>query len=182
MRSHTARPTLSAALAIVLVVALAVGASFAMDTMKKGPTSVDRSQDFERIKKLTGEWTMDGGDGSVAVTYRITAGGSAVVETLFPGSPHEMITVYHMDGSNLMMTHYCSAGNQPRMKAAPGGAANQVIFKFSGATGLKSPKDEHMHEAAITFLDDNHIHADWTAFAGGKKKDVKAFNFTRKQI
>ena len=37
---------------------------------------------FESLKAMAGDWTLSGGDGSVAATYRVTAGGTAVVETL----------------------------------------------------------------------------------------------------
>jgi hypothetical protein len=44
----------------------------------------------------------------VRVEYRVTGAGSAVVETLFPGTPHEMVTVYHARKGVLCMTHYCA--------------------------------------------------------------------------
>src|SRR5690242_6473548 len=73
------------------------------------------------MKRLAGDWIQVGPDGKasdqVVATYRVTAGGSAVEETLFAGTPHEMVTVYHMDGDDLVLTHYCVAGNQPHMKA-----------------------------------------------------------------
>ena len=37
------------------------------------------------------------------------------------GTPHEMITMFHMDQAELLATHYCSAHNQPRMRAVPSG-------------------------------------------------------------
>src|SRR5262245_10260387 len=62
------------------------------------------------IKKLAGDW-VEVKDGKptdkVVTTYRITAGGSAVEEVLFRDTPHEMITLYHLDGDDLMLTHYC---------------------------------------------------------------------------
>ena len=35
--------------------------------------------------------------------------------------------VYHMDGPDLVMTHYCAAGNQPTMKFKPGKALHQTV-------------------------------------------------------
>ena len=55
--------------------------------------------------------------GDLVARYAVTAAGSAVVETVFPGTEHEMVTVYHADGSDLVLTHYCMEGNQPRMRA-----------------------------------------------------------------
>ena len=62
----------------------------------------------------------------VVSTYRVTAAGSAVMEVLFPGTDHEMVTVYHQDGDDLILTHYCAAGNQPRMKCRRVGSESTV--------------------------------------------------------
>ena len=77
---------------------------------------------FEKIKSLSGDWIATKGEhkGKVTLSVRVIAGGSAVVEREFPGSAMEMITVYHMDGNNVMLNHYCMLGNQPRMKATMG--------------------------------------------------------------
>ena len=70
------------------------------------------------IKKLEGEWKVTGGDEHHGkegkVTYKVTAAGSTLMETQFPGTGHEMVTMYHLDGDELKATHYCAAGNQPR--------------------------------------------------------------------
>ena len=65
----------------------------------------------------------------IVSVIKVTAGGSAVHETLFPGSAHEMVSVYHLDGADLVMTHFCALGNQPRMKADPKSPANQINEK-----------------------------------------------------
>src|SRR5262245_36005983 len=76
---------------------------------------------LEKLKKLEGTWLLADEDGKptkqIASIIKVTAGGSVVHETLFPGQPLEMISVYAVDGADLIMTHYCVLGNQPRMKA-----------------------------------------------------------------
>jgi hypothetical protein len=38
-------------------------------------------------------------DGSPAsVVYKVTSAGKTVMETLGPGTDHEMVSMYHMDG------------------------------------------------------------------------------------
>jgi hypothetical protein len=60
-----------------------------------------------------------------------------LVERLFPGAPQEMTTVYHREGADLALTHYCAGGNQPRMRArAPAADANVLEFAFDGGTNL----------------------------------------------
>ena len=136
---------------------------------------------MDKLKSLAGDWTMAGGDGSVTATYRVTAGGSVVMETLFPGTPHEMVTVYHQDGKDIVLTHYCAAQNQPRMKAEAQKDAEKLVFNFAGGTNLDAKKDGHMHEASIQFVDADTVHSEWTYFAGGKKQETKAFDLKRKK-
>jgi len=130
---------------------------------------------LERIKKLAGTWVEADKDGKptdkVVSVIKVIAGGSAVQETIFPGQPMEMVSIYHRDGADLVMTHYCMLGNQPRMKADPNSPANQIAFKFAGGTNLDPAKDMHMHEGTLTFVDDDHIEFSGVAWVNGKPAD-----------
>ena len=127
---------------------------------------------LDRLKKLAGTWVNTDKDGKptdeVVSVIKVTAAGSAVHETLFPGQPQEMVSVYHRDGDDLVMTHYCALGNQPRMKADPKSPANQLHFKFVGGSNLDPAKDMHMHEGTITFVDDDHIEFSGVCWEEGK--------------
>jgi hypothetical protein len=134
--------------------------------------SSDTHPGFEKLKKLAGTWVEADKDGKptdkVVSVIKVTSGGSAVQETLFPGQPMEMMSVYHRDGSDLIMTHYCMLGNQPRMKADPKSPANQIRFQFAGGTNFDPAKDMHMHEGTLTFVDDDHIEFAGVAWINGK--------------
>ncbi len=80
----------------------------------------------------------------------MTAGSTVVHETLFPEQPHEMVSVYCVDGSDLVMTHYCVLGNQPRMKADRNSPANQIVFYFAGGSNL------NLGEGQTYALSDTH--------------------------
>jgi hypothetical protein len=153
----------------VLVLALTVGARGEEKSPGKSPTT---HPGLERLKKLAGTWVMADKDGKptdqVVSVIKVTSAGSAVHETLFPGSPHEMVSVYYRDGADLVMTHYCALGNQPRMKADPKSAPNQIHFQFVGGTNLNPDKDMHMHEGTITFVDEDHIEWAGVAWKNGK--------------
>jgi hypothetical protein len=127
---------------------------------------------LEKLKKLAGTWVAADKDGKptdqVVSIIKVTAGGSAVHETLFPGQPLEMISIYTVDGSDLIMTHYCVLGNQPRMKADPNSPPNQIRFKFADGANLDPKKDKHMHEGTLTFVDDDHIEMAGVAWEGGE--------------
>jgi hypothetical protein len=142
------------------------------------------SQGFEAIKKLAGDWVEVGKDGKptdkVVRTFRVTAGGSVVQETMMPGTDHEMVTMYHLDGPDLILTHYCTLGNQPRMRAEPGKDPNQLVFKFVSAGNLKSDGAMHMREANFTFIDNDHFKNEWTACENGKPCHKANFDLVRK--
>ena len=91
-------------------------------------------------------------------------------ETLFPGQPHEMVSIYHRDGGDLVMTHYCVLGNQPRMKADRNSSADQIHFQFAGGSNLDPAKDKHMHEATLTIVDADHIELKGVGWEGGARQ------------
>jgi hypothetical protein len=126
---------------------------------------------LEKMKKLVGTWLVADKDGKatdqVASIIKLTAGGSAVVETIFPGQPMEMVSVYTADGPDLVMTHYCVLGNQPRLKADPKSPSDQIVFKFVGGGNLDPTKDKHMHDATLTLVDGDHIEVNGTGWENG---------------
>jgi len=126
---------------------------------------------LEKMKKLAGTWLAADKDGKpteqVVSVIKVTAGGSAVHETLFPGQPHEMVSIYTADGPDLVMTHYCVLGNQPRMQAGPKSAPNQVVFRFAGGTNLDPAKDKHMHEATLTIVSEDRIEINGSGWENG---------------
>jgi len=155
----------------LVLLALAAG-SRADDKAGNKAAAKDPQPSLERLKKLAGTWVMADKDGKptdkVVSVIKVIAAGSAVQETLFPGQPHEMVSIYYRDGSDLVMTHYCVLGNQPRMKADPKSPPNQIHFQFAGGTNLDPAKDKHMHEGTLTFVDDDHIEFCGVAWEGGK--------------
>jgi hypothetical protein len=90
-----------------------------------------------------------------------------VVETLFPGAPHEVTTIYHRDGNDMVLTHDCAGGNQPRMRARTVDR-NTVAFEFDGGTHFNPAVDPHMHEAQIEFISADEIRAHWKSWNKGQ--------------
>jgi hypothetical protein len=157
----------------LLVCAVLLGlplAAYGEDKSGKRPP-VPTNANFEKMKKLAGTWLSAGEDGKptdrVVSIIKVTAGGSAVHETLFPGQPQEMVSIYTVEGPDLVMTHYCVLGNQPRLKADPNSSANQIDFQFAGGSNLDPAKDKHMHSATLTIVDDDHIELAGIGWQGG---------------
>lgn len=169
---------------LALVVGLALTLTWACVGLagdEPGKTAPPKPSALDPFKALAGDWVAAGDAKSTVIdNFRVTAAGHSVVETIFPGAPHEMVTVYYLDGDKLLLTHYCSAGNQPTMTAKPGGDATKVAFEFTSGTNMK-PEDGHMHSVVFTFVDKDHFTAEWTFFEGGKAKDTKKFEHVRKK-
>jgi len=143
---------------------------------------------FERMEALAGEWvaaedTPSFKKGELVSRYALTAGGTALVDTLFPGKPNEMTTVYHRDGLDLVATHYCAGGNQPHLRAkAPAVHASVIELAFDGGTNLDARHDSHMHSERIQFVAPDEIIADWQGWSGGKPNGAPArFHLLRKR-
>ena len=156
---------------ILVVVAFSVGMCLA----KTVP-------EFEKMKSLVGKWKGTSIDKKPAtVTYTLVSDSSALMERLGMGGDSEMVTMYHPDGDHLMMTHYCSAHNQPRMRsktAAFGGES--ITLDLVDVTNLSAPDAGHMKKLVITFGDKDHFTQEWTWNEKGKDNAV-VIRFERKK-
>ena len=162
------------ALAVSIFTLLAAMAAFAQSNGQKS---------FDTMKSLTGNWEgKDSQGGAVEVSNRITAGGSAVMSEIkinMHGKSEDMISMINMDGDRLLLTHYCSAGNQPRMQAALSPDGKSITFSFIDATNLASPDAPHMKSVTFNFIDENHHTEEWR-FAMQGKEMVERFDLQRK--
>lgn len=145
--------------------------------------------EFDKLKTLAGNWagTYNGpaeppktGNVTMPVkaNFRAVSNGTAVVLTSDGGTDQEMITVFHPDGASLMATHYCSIGNQPRMRMVPSSDPNKLVFKFSDITNLAPTQPGHIKDLTITFLGPDHHVEEWTSVAAGKEA-VARFDMRR---
>ena len=135
---------------------------------------------YARLKTLVGNWEADTPMGRSRVSYTLIAGGTSLVERETGDQMPEMLTVYYLDGDRLLLTHYCMAGNQPRMQAQSYRAdSGEVVFKFLDATNLPNPGAGHMHNATIRVPDHDHFSAEWEFYEGGQKKMAHAAQYTR---
>lgn len=126
---------------------------------------------LDKFKALAGTWSGEGLDDNSApglkVSYEITAGGNAVVETLFADTPHEMRTVYYKDGADVVLTHYCASGNHPKMRAKALDG-DKLVFAFDGATNFDPATAGHMHDAHFVFVGPDEIRTQWNFWQDGK--------------
>jgi hypothetical protein len=104
--------------------------------------SQDAKEQFDLIRSLAGEWSGTGCEGTdrdpVEARFRVIAGGTAVEETLFPGTPQETIAVYRLDQGELVLTQSGGPDGIPsRMIAEPISVPIRVGYTFSGTYKTK---------------------------------------------
>jgi len=141
----------------------------------------EAQKSFNQLKTLSGSWESKASDGhALEVTFRDTAGGSALMSEIHGHGPENMISMFHLDGPNrLLITHYCGSGNQPRLQASASPDGKTIAFDFVDATNLASPDDGHMQRLVIAMIDANHHTEEWTFVDHGKQmKEV--FDLRRK--
>jgi hypothetical protein len=176
----------SCAVAVSFGILTLAGATGAFGADEKGK-AIDARAAFARLKALDGTWKaiahMKGQpapEKPETVSYHVTANGSVVMETLFAGTGHEMVSMYHLDGDDLRLTHYCAMKNQPHLKLDKAASTpNTLVFAFDGGTNLDPAKDSHMHSGKITFRDDKHVDSEWEGYAGKEKMHTMKFELSR---
>jgi hypothetical protein len=83
-----------------------------------------------------------------------------------------MTSVYHLDGADLRLTHFCGAQNQPRLKAsAIDPESGQITFSFVDITNLSSPTAGHVQGLEVRFLAADHITLRFRFTGDGKESD-----------
>jgi hypothetical protein len=154
------------------------------------PASPQPNAAWDKLKTLVGDWKgtyvgADGGEGAdgmgeVRISYRLVSNGTTLMETMDSGHDTSMITMYHVDGSRILATHYCAAGNQPRMAAAglsPDGRT--LTFRFVDASNV-GPDSEVMQGLVVTFDGPGRLQQAWTSRTGSRGKDqVGTFTYSR---
>ncbi len=142
---------------------------------------------FERIRKLEGDWDEKSTQGWLGVkAIQVIASGAAVLATsrIDPhrGENESMATVFHMDGDKLMLTHYCVAGNQPRLVASSiREEGREIEFSFLDATNLKSPEAGHMHRAVFTLESEDRYRSRWTFYRDGREEWMEEIVHVRRR-
>ena len=145
----------------VITLALGIGMAYVSPAQDNNSAATA----FEKLKLLAGDWegTFEWtgartGKGSMNAAYYLTGNGSALVENLIMEGAPFMTSVYHLDGADLRVTHFCGAQNQPRLKARRIDVDHGAIdFDFVDATNLRSPDAPHVHGLEIRLIDANHL-------------------------
>jgi len=147
----------------------------------------DAQKSFDSLKSLAGTWegtitsfpaTPEVQGKHVQVTLRVTSVGNALLHEMHvQGRPDDPITMLYLDNGHLMLTHYCDAGNRPRMTARTSVDGKTVEFEFVDVAG--GTEYGHMHHAVFTLADSYHHSEDWTFMSPGEKPVQAHFDLHR---
>lgn len=147
--------------------------------MPKKPESAT----FTLMKKMVGTWDVEDtkDKNKFKIVYSMASSDRCIKETMDMGN-HSMDTLYCDNGDSVIATHYCAAGNQPRLKSMPLAAnAKTVTFDFLDATGMSSPDEGHMHKLVMDMPGTDKVTAKWSFYEKGAEKNVSTFAMTRKK-
>ena len=157
--------------------------AFAGPEAQKSVVPSDAQKSFDQLKTLAGTWQgpvtafppqPDWGTKPVQVSLRVTSRGNALVHEMNeaggaddPAKYDHPVTMLYLDNDRLLLTHYCDAGNRPRMAARTSPDGKTVEFDFLDVAG--STAYGHMQHAVFTTIDANHHTEDWTYLMPGDK-------------
>jgi hypothetical protein len=157
--------------AAIVLAGLALGACAAERTHSEpkvvSAAGPEQEAAFNQIKSLNGKWTTKGETMQGEITFAVSSSGSIVREIMFPGTPHEMTNIYHLDGPSVVVTHYCAMGNQPVMRATKA-SGHDIAFHLEGVSNRTSADQGYMGELTLAFKDKDHVTETWRHFDHGK--------------
>jgi hypothetical protein len=141
---------------------------------------------FEQLKTLTGNWREVDAKASTLLEVKTIANGSSLVETWTMSPTRQSITVYTMDGTKLLATHFCPQGNAPRLSFVRTDASGAHHFEFVDGANLQDAKGRHQHAFWIRKNADGTVTRNETYILNGAKYDPEkdlggSQNFSRVQ-
>ncbi len=137
---------------------------------------------FTKLQKLVGTWESKKPDGKTSETTVTSVSAGSVLMITQPDEGYgSMITIIHPDGNRVLLTHYCSAKNQPRMVAEALPDGKSIKFNYLDATNVTEGQPGVMRSLVLTMPDDDHMSQTWTFRAADGKETTETFNLVRKK-
>ena len=156
-----------------------LGYACALAILAATATAATTSPGWQQMKSLVGSWKGTAEGKPVSVSYALVSNGTALMETLDGDHDVTMITMYTPDGAATLATHYCAAGNQPRMRATGSPDGKTLAFEFVDVTNVAGSTGDVMRRLVVTFVDADHFRQSWTARDKDGKEHTSDFVYTR---
>jgi hypothetical protein len=174
-------------LTLALSLPLPAFAQSGMHSQSGNAAPTDAQKAFEALKTVAGSWvgqlttvppvpTVDGRFAQFSL--QVSSMGHALVHELsVSGRPDHPVTMFYLDSDRLLLTHYCDAGNRPRMAGRLSPDGKTLEFDFIDLSG--GNQKGHMHHALFTFIDADHHTEDWTYMMPGDQPVRAHFDLQR---
>jgi len=109
---------------------------------------------FDAFKGLQGAWAIqsNGKPLTIEMTYDVGSKESIITEHF-----GKELSVFYRDGKDFLMTHFCNAGNQPRLRLKASSPLGRYEFEMFDITNLPNPSTAHVQRIIYTIADDKHL-------------------------
>ena len=145
-----------------------------------GSDTLDSAKAFKQMSELVGVWKPEGAANSTfSISFEFTANKTVLMETWLRGDKKHSLTVYHLDGENLLATHYCPQGNQPRLKMDTLSQDNIIKFSFMDATNLANTDQSHQHSLSFSLQQGGAILLRNETYLSGEGIDASELKLVR---
>ena len=143
---------------------------------KTHPTALWSSETaFETFNGFEGKWAIRSGQKTLPIemTYESASKGSIVTEQF-----GKELSVFYRDGQSLLMTHFCNAGNQPRLRLGENTRPGVFEFQMFDITNLQSADADHVERVVYRIIDDKTIDLE-IVWKNGKSEESEKYTLTR---
>jgi hypothetical protein len=136
-----------------------------------------KSPEAKKLADLVGCWSGKGPNSlAVKALYELGSDKTALLEQLSVEKNPTMYTMYYLDGETQVAHHFCSYGNQLRMRAVPS-EPDTLLFKFVDGSNLTTATN-HMTYIKFIFNSHDRFEAVWGLQHDGKETP-QPFTFGR---
>jgi len=130
---------------------------------------------FETFKGFEGKWAIRSGQKTLPfeMTYESGSKGSIVTEQF-----GKELSVFYRDGQSLLMTHFCNAGNQPRLRLREDTRPGVFEFQMFDITNLQNADADHVEKVVYKIVDDKTIDLE-IVWKNRKSEESEKYTLTR---
>ena len=130
---------------------------------------------WEIFKSFQGRWSIlaDGKLLPIEMIYEVGSKGSIVTEHF-----GKELSVFYVDGTTLLMTHFCNAANQPRLRLKQSSPPGRYEFEMFDITNLPSPSADHVQRIIYKLRDERHLELE-IVWKHGDSESSEKYTLTR---
>ena len=139
------------------------------------PAQNNSERAFATFKSLNGRWAIESNGKTLPIEMRYEVGSKESIVTEQFGKE---LSVIYLDGENLLMTHFCNAGNQPRLRLKEGGQPGHFEFEMFDITNLKDASTPHVERIVYKIIDANRMTLE-IVWKNGQSSESEKYTLSR---